>query len=276
MFLRSLARSLRLPACALAAGATLGAVAPAPAWAAPKTPFAEHTSYHASFARNYTNLTVLPMTPQLIALHTIIRDRATSRDDFVFYSNRIIRLLIEEALSLLPFDIVAVTTPTSTAFNGYEFTAKLVGVSIVRAGESMEQGLRDVAKGVRIGKILIQRDEETALPSLFYSKLPRDIADRQVLLLDPMLATGGSAMMAIKVLKDAGVREENIIFVNLVACPEGVDNLFRQYPNIKMVTSFVDPVLNEASYIVPGLGDFGDRFFGTEDDQHGDKRRNFD
>ena len=274
MFLRSLVRSLRAPACALAAGATLGASTTA--WAAPKTPFAEHTSYHAAFTRNYTNLTVLPMTPQLIALHTIIRDRSTSRDDFVFYSNRIIRLLIEEALSLLPFDIVAVTTPTNTDFRGYEFTAKLAGVSIVRAGESMEQGLRDVAKGVRIGKILIQRDEETALPSLFYSKLPHDIAERQVLLLDPMLATGGSAMMAIKVLKDAGVREENIIFVNLVACPEGVDNLFQKYPKIKMVTSFVDPVLNEMSYIVPGLGDFGDRFFGTEDDQHGDKRRNFD
>ena len=100
-------------------------------------------------------------------------------------SNRIIRLLLEEALATLPFDSVTVTTPTQTPFHGYEFTSKLVGVSIVRAGEAMEQGLRDVAKGVRIGKILIQRDEETAMPKMFYSKLPGDIADRQVLLLDP-------------------------------------------------------------------------------------------
>jgi uracil phosphoribosyltransferase len=165
-------------------------------------------SFHVAFARNYPNLTVVPITPQLIALHTIIRDTETTRDDFIFYSNRIIRLLIEESLSLLPFDTVEVTTPTNASFRGYEFTAKMVGVSIVRAGESMEQGLRDVCKGARIGKILIQRDEATALPSLFYSKLPGDIHERQVLLLDPMLATGGSAMMAIKVLKEAGVKEE--------------------------------------------------------------------
>jgi uracil phosphoribosyltransferase len=94
-----------------------------------------------------------------------------------------------------------------------------------------------------------------------------------VLLLDPMLATGGSAIMAIKVLKEAGVQEKNITFVNLVACPAGVENLFAEYPNIRMVTSFIDPVLNEQSYILPGLGDFGDRFFGTEDDQHGSKNR---
>ena len=114
----------------------------------------QHSAFHARFSANYPHLLVMPMTPQLIALHTIIRDKETSRDDFVFYSNRIIRLLLEEALATLPFDSVTVTTPTQTPFHGYEFTSKLVGVSIVRAGEAMEQGLRDVAKGVRIGTLL--------------------------------------------------------------------------------------------------------------------------
>lgn len=236
----------------------------------------QHAAYHSRFAGKHPNLMVMPVTPQMIALHTIIRDRTTTRDDFVFYSNRIIRLLLEEALSTLPFESATVTTPTNSPFHGYEFTSKVVGVSIVRAGEAMEQGLRDVAKGVRIGKILIQRDEETALPALFYKKLPGDIAERQVLLLDPMLATGGSAMMAIQVLLDQGVLEENITFVNLVSCPEGVANLFKKYPHIRMITSFVDPTLDENWYIVPGCGDFGDRYFGTEDDQHGERVRIFD
>jgi uracil phosphoribosyltransferase len=156
-------------ACSAAAGATLASFTAC----SPNNnrPIAEHLNFHVAFARNYNNLTVVPITPQLIALHTIIRDKETSRDDFIFYSNRIIRLLIEEALSLLPFDVIEVTTPTAATFRGYDFTAKLAGVSIVRAGESMEQGLRDVCKGARIGKILIQRDEETALPALFYSKV---------------------------------------------------------------------------------------------------------
>eukprot|EP00658_Telonema_sp_P-2_P032232 TRINITY_DN2391_c0_g1_i1.p1 TRINITY_DN2391_c0_g1~~TRINITY_DN2391_c0_g1_i1.p1 ORF type:complete len:165 (-),score=55.96 TRINITY_DN2391_c0_g1_i1:457-951(-) len=151
------------------------------------------------------------------------------------------------------------------------FKSLLCGVSIVRAGESMEQALRDVIKGVRIGKILIQRQEDTEekAAQLYYSKLPNDIKDRQVMLLDPMLASGGSAICAVKVLIDAGCPEEQITFVNLVSCPEGLANLAKAYPKIKIVTSFVDPILNKDKWIIPGLGDFGDRFYGTEEDQHG-------
>ncbi|KAG6861496.1 hypothetical protein C0995_015923 [Termitomyces sp. Mi166 len=151
----------------------------------------------------------LPQTAQLEALYTIIRDKNTSRGDFLFYSDRIIRLLVEEGLNHLPVVKRTVETPTA-----------------------MEAGLREVCRSVRIGKILIQRvrttsftpngipimqDEETALPKLFYSKFPADIASRYVLLLDPMLATGGSAMKAVEVLMENGVPEERIIFVNLVS-----------------------------------------------------------
>lgn len=119
-----------------------------------------------------------------------IRDKNTDRADFIFYSNRIIRLLVEEGLNHLPVVEQTITTPVGRQYAGLMFQGKICGVSIMRAGEAMEQGLRDCCRSVRIGKILIQRDEETSQPKLFYDKLPEDIADRWVLLLDPMFATG--------------------------------------------------------------------------------------
>jgi uracil phosphoribosyltransferase len=126
----------------------------------------------------------------LILWHSIIRDKNTERGDFIFYSNRIIRLLVEEGLNHLPTIEHTVTTPVGRPYDGLLFQGKICGVSIMRAGEAMEQGLRDCCRSVRIGKILIQRDEETCQPKLFYDKLPEDISNRWVLLLDPMFATG--------------------------------------------------------------------------------------
>merc|ERR1712000_794125 len=197
---------------------------------------------------------LLKQTPQLVALHTIIRDKTVSREDFIFYSDRLIRLLVEEGLNQLPYEPKTVTTPTGVEYKG---------VSIVRAGEAMEASLRSVCKSVRIGKILIQRDEATALPHLIYVKLPIDIKTRKVLLMDPMLATGGSARRAVAVLKDHGVPEENIIFLNLIAAPEGIAMMQEKYPAIKIITSQIDTHLNDKKYIIPGIGDFGDLYFGT-------------
>lgn len=121
---------------------------------------------------------------------SMIRNKETERADFIFYSNRIIRLLVEEGLNHLPTIEHDITTPVGRTYNGLMFQGKICGVSIMRAGEAMEQGLRDCCRSVRIGKILIQRDEDTAQPKLFYDKLPEDIADRWVMLLDPMFATG--------------------------------------------------------------------------------------
>lgn len=147
-------------------------------------------------------------------------------------------------------------------------------------------------RSVRIGKILIQRDEETALPKLFYEKLPLDIKDRYVLLLDPMLATGGSAITAVKVLLSKGfditsyiveqvlirlgIPEERILFLNLLSAPEGIIAFKEEFPKLRIVTAFVDEGLDHRKYlpcilfatdhrfVVPGCGDFGDRFFGTD------------
>ena len=175
----------------------------------------------------------------------MIRDRNTARADFIFYSNRIIRLLVEEGLNHLPVVEHQITTPVGQTYNGVKFQGQICGVSIMRAGEAMEQGLRDCCRSVRIGKILIQRNEDTTQPKLFYEKLPEDIAARWVLLLDPMFATGGSATMAVEVLKDKGVPEEHILFLNLIASPEGVKKFAERFPKLRIVTAFVDRGLDE-------------------------------
>lgn len=194
----------------------------------------------------------------------MIRDKDTQRGDFIFYSNRIIRLLVEEGLNHLPVDEHTIRTPVDRTYAGVQFQGKICGVSIMRAGEAMEQGLRDCCRSVRIGKILIQRDEETCKPKLFYDKLPEDIASRWVLLLDPMFATGevyfrqgnpiliglgGSAIMAVDILKDRGVPENRILFLNLIASPEGIKNFSSKFPELRIVTAFVDQGLDEHKYV---------------------------
>jgi uracil phosphoribosyltransferase len=147
---------------------------------------------------------------------------------------------------------------------GLQFQGKICGVSIMRAGESFEGGLRDCCRSVRIGKILIQRDEETSRPKLFYDKLPEDISKRWVLLLDPMLATGrhhswvfkalafilitsniflgGSAILAVDVLISRGVPQDRILFLNVMATPQGIENFGNRFPKLRIVTAFVDDV----------------------------------
>lgn len=210
------------------------------------------------------NVHLLPQTDQLRAMHTIVRDRDARREDFVFYSGRIIRLLIETALDLLPFEKHEVRTPVGRTYEGLRLSSKLCGVPVVRAGESMEAELRAVCRSIPIGKILIQRDQVTKLPKLYYTALPKDIAERQILLLDPMLATGGTALAAIGVLLDQGVPEKNIVFVNFITAPEGIEAVCRRHPGIRIVTSSVEEGLNENAYMMPGIGDFGDRYFGTD------------
>jgi uracil phosphoribosyltransferase len=125
--------------------------------------------------------------------------------------------------------------------------------------------LRQVIPDITVGKLLIQRDKITKLPKLYYKNFPEDIAGRHILLLEPMLATGGSANAAIEVLLDSGVREENIVFVNFLASPEGIEAVHAKHPHVKIVTSSIEQRLNENAFMIPGIGDFGDRYFGTTD-----------
>lgn len=211
------------------------------------------------------NVHVLEQTNQLLALHAKIRNKDCAHQDFVFHADQIIRLLLDKARNLLPFKPHNVTTPVGEIFEGKALDTKVCAVSVIRAGESMESELRYMQLGMPMGKILIQRNKETKLPKLYYSNLPDDISERHVFLLEPMLATGGSALEAIAVLKNANVKEENIVFINLLASPEGLDRVVTTYPKIQMVTSSVEKRLNEHAFMIPGIGDFGDRYFGTTD-----------
>ncbi|MFD5419205.1 uracil phosphoribosyltransferase [Streptomyces sp. NPDC127069] len=216
-------------------------------------------------ATGHHNVHPLPQTNQLRAMHTIIRDRRASRADFVFYSRRIIRLLLESALDQLPFDQHEAITPVGETYEGLRLGPQLCAVPVVRAGDSMLDELRQVIPDITVGKLLIQRDKTTKLPHLYYKNFPEDIANRHVLLLEPMLATGGSAKAAIEVLLDAGVEEGNIVFVNFLASPEGIEAVHAKYPLVKIVTSSIEQRLNENAFMIPGIGDFGDRYFGTTD-----------
>ncbi|KAK6261922.1 hypothetical protein QUC31_007738 [Theobroma cacao] len=213
----------------------------------------------------YPNLNVIQSTFQIRGMHTLIRDRDTNKNDFAFYSDRLIRLfqVVEHGLGYLPFTEKQVITPTGSVYAGVDFCKKLCGVSIVRSGESMENALRACCKGIRIGKILIHREGDKG-KQLIYEKLPIDISQRHVLLLDPVLATGYSAKQAIQLLLEKGVPESQIIFLNLVSAPEGIHCVCRQFPSVKIVTSEIDVALNEELRVIPGLGEFGDRYFGAD------------
>ena len=230
----------------------------------------EEVTVHPALAKYVASGQLIQIHPcgQVKILHTRIRDASSSREDFVFFADRLIRLIMEEALSRLPTTPLDVVTPTGDVYHGAEPGCGVVGVSIMRAGESMEMALRATCRGARIGKILIQRDESTKDkapdPRYNYAKVPADIADRKVLLLDPMLATGGSAIRAVETLIDRfNCKEENIMFLNVVSCPEGIDAFLTKYPKVQIITSAIDAGLNVHRYILPGLGDFGDRYFGT-------------
>jgi len=206
-------------------------------------------------------------TAGMSALMTVLRDCRTDTTKFQLYADRMLTLLAEEGLASLPtVTKTTVQTPCSE-YMGIQVPpyCEICVVSIVRSGDTLLEAVRRIAPGISCGHILIQRDEEDELKpaKLFYSKLPPRIASMQVLLVDPMLATGGSASKAIAVMLDAGVPMGSITFLNVVACPEGLSKLAKDFPEVKVVTGCVDPYLNDDKYIVPGLGDFGDRYYGT-------------
>ncbi|AEE77321.1 uridine kinase-like protein [Arabidopsis thaliana] len=210
----------------------------------------------------YSNIFIISSTFQIKGMHTLIRDINTTKHDFVFYADRLIRLVVEHGLGHLPFTEKQITTPTGSVYTGVDFCKRLCGVSVIRSGESMENALRACCNGIKIGKILIHRENNDGR-QLIYEKLPKDISSRHVFLLDPVLASGYSAVKAITLLLSKGVPESHIIFLNLIAAPQGIHALCKKFPMLKIVTSEIDSSLNEDSRVIPGLGEFADRYFGT-------------
>jgi uracil phosphoribosyltransferase len=189
-----------------------------------------------------------------------LRDARTRQPAFRRAANRISMLLAAEALRELPTTASTITTPLGPA-DGQLVTTDIVVVPVLRAGLGMLDAVLELVPLARVGHIGLQRDETTAEASRYYSKLPPDLSSSYVLMIDPMLATGGSASAAIDLLKEAGARAIRMICI--VSAPDGVQLLETRHPDVVVYTPVIDRELNQRKFIVPGLGDFGDRLYGT-------------
>jgi uracil phosphoribosyltransferase len=189
-----------------------------------------------------------------------LRDKATPNDTFRQLARRISLVLTLEATRDLATRTDTVETPLGPA-SGPRVSSEVVVVPVLRAGLGMLDAVLELLPRARVGHIGLQRDEETAVASKYYSKFPVGLADARVLMIDPMLATGGSAVFALDLLRDAGARDIRLLCI--VAAPEGIRTVEAAYPNVRIYTPVVDAQLNPRKFIVPGLGDFGDRLYGT-------------
>ncbi len=193
---------------------------------------------------------------------SILRDKGTSVKEFRELVSEIAMLMCYEATRDLPLEDVEIETPVAKATVKRIAGKKLAIVPILRAGLGMVDGMVSMMPNVKVGHIGLFRDPETLEPVKYYFKMPPDIGERDVIVVDPMLATGGSATAAIKFLKDDGVK--HIKLMCIIGAPEGVERMQKDHPDVDIYVAALDDHLNEHGYIVPGLGDAGDRIFGTK------------
>jgi uracil phosphoribosyltransferase len=192
---------------------------------------------------------------------TLMRDKTTSTAGFRQLLREISQLLAYEVTRELTLTEKTVETPMATMQSPVLAGRKLALVSILRAGNGLMDGILELIPSARVGFIGLYRDEETLQPVQYYFKVPSELGERTVILVDPMLATGNSSAAAVDLLKQAGAR--SIRFLCLLAAPEGVERMHQAHPDVQIVTAALDERLNEQGYIVPGLGDAGDRMYGT-------------
>lgn len=193
---------------------------------------------------------------------SIMRDKATSVKEFRELASEVAMLMCYEATRDLPVEEVDVETPIAMAKVKKIAGKKMAVVPILRAGLGMVDGIIQLVPSVKVGHIGLYRDPQTLEPVKYYCKMPKDIAERDVLITDPMLATGGSATAAIRFIKEYGCR--SIKLMCILAAPEGVRRIQVDHPDVDIYVAAIDEKLNDHGYIVPGLGDAGDRIFGTK------------
>ncbi len=193
---------------------------------------------------------------------TLLRDKNTSSKEFRTLVSEIATLMCYEATRNLPLVEIEIETPVSVAKTKVIAGKKLAFIPLLRAGLGMVEGVLDLVPAARIGHIGLYRDPETLMPVEYYCKLPSDISEREVIVLDPMLATGGSATDAITKIKERNPK--SIKFMCIIAAPEGLQALSNAHPDVEIYCAALDERLNDHGYIIPGLGDVGDRIFGTK------------
>ncbi|MEM9344309.1 MAG: uracil phosphoribosyltransferase [Pseudomonadota bacterium] len=193
---------------------------------------------------------------------TIMRESGTSTSKFRRLLREISQLLAYEVTRDLPMGTKTIQTPLTTMEAPVVEGRKLALISILRAGNGLLDGMLELIPSARVGFVGLYRDEETLKPIQYYYKVPENLEDRLVIVVDPMLATGNSSASAIDLVKASGAT--NIVFLCLVAAPEGVARMKEAHPDVPVVTAALDENLNDLGYIVPGLGDAGDRMFGTK------------
>ncbi len=210
---------------------------------------------------NFPNLTVLDH-PLIIHKVTVLRQRETSKKKFKELVDEIAMLMAYEVTKDLPLEPIEIETPLETT-TGYMISGKkLTVVPILRAGLGMVEGVVRLMPSARVGHIGLYREHDTLQPVDYYFKIPPEPEARDFIVLDPMLATGGSASAAVKSLKQRGATR--VQFMCIVAAPEGVQRMLDDHPDVRVFTAALDRELNQYGYILPGLGDAGDRLFGTK------------
>jgi uracil phosphoribosyltransferase len=193
---------------------------------------------------------------------TLMRRKEASTAEFRKLLREIGLFLGYEALADLPLGKIQINTPVCPTEAPVLAGKKLTFISVLRAGDGLLGPMLDLVPSARVGQIGLARDEETLQPTKYFFKVPKDLSERVTVVLDPMLATGNSAVRAVTEIKEAGAKE--LKFVCLLAAPEGMDTFTKAHPDVPVVTASIDEKLNEKGYIVPGLGDAGDRIFGTK------------
>jgi len=197
------------------------------------------------------------------ALLTILRDKNTKLDDFRACSRKLSSILAAEVAATIKQKITSIETSLAKA-NGFEISQDVVLIPILRSGIALLPSFMYFFDKAKVGFLGMRRDEKTALANMYYEKIPPLRQDEWILLLDPMIATGGSSILAIKKVMEKGAKEENISLIGIVAAPEGIHEIEKKYPKIKTHVVAIDEKLNDKKFIVPGLGDFGDRFFAAK------------
>lgn len=194
---------------------------------------------------------------------TILRNKKTSRPDFRSAAHTLSDILAHETLTQIQMQEISIETPIDKTI-GIKIKPQIILIPILRSGITMLEPFLRYFKDAKVGVVGLQRDEETAQAHLYYNKIPPIKPNDMLIILDPMIATGGTGIETIKILKQMGVIEKQIIFASIICSKKGIDTITSQFPNITILTAAIDATLNNKKFIVPGLGDFGDRYFGTE------------